>query len=204
MLKTSANYFPELTRVRQITESYCGPAVLQMLLSFHSFWTTQGFIIDAAGVSPRIDLHGTTVWDLAHALTKIAPHLAFWYKDYSVIDDLSTIVETYHHPVGVEWQGVFGENEEQDVDGHYSVVTHVNITEGFILLADPFSEFAGRDRKFSIIDFNRRWWDYNEIPNKYSGIAESVRDERMMFTVTTSEANFPEIIGMKKWNSVTL
>lgn len=200
-MQKQSNFFPELTRVRQLTNAYCGPAVLQMLLSFYSFWTAQGHIIDAAQVSRRIDEHGTTVPDLARAMTILAPHFTFWYKDHSIIDDLYTLVEKHHVPVGVEWQGIFGDDYSVDYDGHYSIVTHVDLDEGSLMIADPYPDFAGRDRRFSIVEFNKRWWDYNEIEDQTTGRTESIRDERMMFIVAEPSATFPAELGMKLWDS---
>lgn len=201
-MSTSQNdYFPELTRVRQLTDSYCGPAVLQMLFSFYSFWTAQGHIIEAANVMNRINDHGTTVQDLARAATILAPHFTFWYKDYSIVNDLHELTEVHHHPVAVEWQGVFGDDYTVDYDGHYSVITHVNLEEGYLQLADPYPDFAGRDRRFNLVEFNKRWWDFNEVLDPATGETKHVRDERMMFIVTEPNATFPLEIGMKMWKS---
>jgi hypothetical protein len=72
------------------------------------------------------------------------------------------------------------------------VVTRVNKEAGYLRLADPFVKFAGVDRKFTLKNFEKRWWDVNMIGGR------SVTDKRMMFVITPKSETWPKKLGMVK------
>lgn len=191
-------------QVRQMSESHCGPAVLEMLLSHLNIATTQDEITHFARVEHRIEEHGTSVLDLARAVRYGFPQVQFWYKDHARVEDLETLVHDFHYPVGVEWQGLFydtAEEEEEAVDqgatadfGHYAVVKHIDREQDIILVTDPYHSFANQDRFFDLSWFVERWWDDNEI--SANGYTRFVRDSRMMFIVTPKGTYFPKLLGM--------
>lgn len=195
--------FPNLKRVKQETSFYCGPASLQMLLSFHNFPVSQRQIVAAAGISQRIKDHGATLDDLARACAKITPDFQFWYKKYASLSDLSRLTNEHKCPVGIEWQGVFDyeDDEEQsetddDDPGHYSVVTQLDTYTNLVMIADPDKHYAGKDRRFTILEFERRWWDINEIENPVTHKVYEVDDFHAMFIVIPKGLSFPENLGM--------
>lgn len=191
----SQGYFPQMRRVKQITSYHCGPAVVKMLLSFQGMTVKQKDIVVAAEIGRHLKVYGMTVADMSQAVSRLFPKLQLWYKDNSSLKELQTLVRDYQIPVGVEWQGVFEEYEDED-NGHYAVVVHLNMADNVILLADPFKKYAGKDRRFSIIDFEHRWWDTNEIADPRTGKHELVKDYHMMFMILPQELTWPESLGV--------
>lgn len=189
-----------LERVSQISETHCGPAVLQMLLSNINIKTTQEEVTKAAGAEKTIGKHGMRVEQLAKAVEKIAPAAQFWYKNYARIEDIRTLLYDYSLAVGVEWQGMFVPEEEEDRIkdyGHYSVVIDVDDIKKQLVMADPYKEFANQDRIISINKFVSRWWDTNEIRNKISGKKRIVKDIKLLFVVALKEVTFLHKLGLK-------
>ncbi len=182
--------FPNLKRVKQITSSYCGPAALVSLFSFLGVRTSQGRIVRSLRAENKIKDSGLVIKDFARGV-RIAGkgEFTFWKKEDATIGDLDKIVNMYKFPVGVEWQGVFYEDEEGD-NGHYCVITQVNKSKGYLKLADPYKKFAGLDRKFRISDFEKRWWDVNGL----------VYDRKLMFLITSKKEQFPRSLGMIRVN----
>jgi len=113
------------------------------------------------------------------------------------ISDLETIINKYKFPVGVEWQGVFYEDEDED-NGHYGIITVVDKKVGYLRMADSFSKFAGVDRRFRIKDFEKRWWDQNEVKIAGTSRKRVLIDRKMMFVITPKNASWPKKLGMKK------
>src|SRR5262245_33292778 len=111
--------FDRLRWIEQITENHCGPAVTQMLLENIEVQTSQEEITEAAGATATIATHGTRVDQLAKAVHELAPNARLWYKENGSLEDLEYVLEVCKFPVGVEWQGLFGDVEEDDDDyGH--------------------------------------------------------------------------------------
>ncbi len=194
-----SNYFkgiflPDVKRVRQITASHCAPAVVEMLLSKIGVSASQTQIAEAGGMGARIASEGMTIDELAVSIGNLYTDLIFWYKFNSEIYDLRYIVELYHYPVGVEWQGEFDHKDSDEDPGHYGVVTHVDMDQGYLLIADPY--YPIRDRKFNIENFNQRWWDISERTDPQTQGTKKFYDEKPMFIVTPRSATFPEVIGM--------
>lgn len=201
MPKKSKIDFPRLKRIEQLNDTYCGPAVLEMLLGFKGFKVTQEELVDAAGVRGKIKERGMTIEELAKAAS-LVPEIQFWYKRFSTIGQLSQLVNFYKTPVGVEWQGVFKEKDGRDVSdddpGHYSVITAINTDKNVIMLADPYEDYAGRDRRFTILEFERRWWDINEIESPVSKQRYQIDDYHALFIITSKKETFPEQLIMEK------
>ncbi len=182
--------FPTLKRVKQITSAHCGPATLVSLFSFLGVRTSQGRIVASLRVKNKIKDTGLTVKDLARGVRIVGKgQFTFWKKQNATIGDLDKIVNKYKFPAGVEWQGVFYEDEEGG-NGHYGIITEVNKAKGFLKLADPYKKFAGLDRKFRLSDFEKRWWDENGL----------IYDQKLMFVITSKKETFPRNLGMIRVN----
>ena len=189
-------------RFTQISESHCGPAVIQMLLQYLGIEVTQEAVAEAGGASELIEFQGMRVDQLGQAVRQLAPQTSFWYKDHSTIEELVRIVAYYRYLAGVEWQGVFEdtlEDETQDGDyGHYSVVSAVNSNSRELVIVDPYKDFRAQYRVFTFEFFMSRWWDTNEVPDPMTGKGRLVEDRQMMFIITSKGARFPKLIGMKR------
>ncbi|MEK7550776.1 MAG: C39 family peptidase [Patescibacteria group bacterium] len=183
-----------MKRIGQKTAVHCGPATIEMLLSYLGKKINQKKISENAGVGVHwFKKYGLTVDNLKTAVNKLFPDLIFWSKENSTIRELSDIVNIKKLPVGIEWQGVFDYEEgdfdpkygvEDDDPGHYSVVTGIDIKKGIIIIADPERHYVGRDRKFKIDFFKKRWWDVNEIKSKKTRKTRKKIDKRPMFLIT--------------------
>lgn len=191
-------YFPSMRRVRQITDSHCGPATLAMLLSFLGVEVSQEAIAEASSNGSNIRGYGMRVDEMAKAIGTLCPQFQFWFKEYCDIEIIKKIIDEYRYPVGVEWQGIFFDDSDGD-DGHYSIVTHLDIGENIITLADPFRRFAGVDRVIHLNEFIDRWWDDNEIFNPQTGRVTTKRDTRMIYIITAKEAAFPKDLGLLRY-----
>jgi hypothetical protein len=200
--KWSSEILPDLIRTSQEDISYCGPATLQMLIEFNGRKTGQAKIVDAADAGHKIETHGTRVVDLAKATLTLFPDLYFWYKHEATINELAQITREFKWPVGVAWQGIFGRglnSDAQDDPGHYSVVTKCEPAHNKIYLADPYVDFAGKDRQLSITEFKSRWWEETEVIDPITGKKSVEEDYRLMFVVAPVEIDFPQIMEMKQF-----
>ena len=184
-----------MRRVKQRTDAHCGPAVLEMLLSYLDIKVHQDAIIDAAKVSVKLRIHGMTVPDMAKAIKLSVPQAQFWYKHRASIADISRLLTKYRYPVGIEWQGLFGKYADGEDDGHYGVVIKIDSEQEKIRITDPF--FA-RDRRINLDRFKDRWWDVNLVVNSRTKKSRSVKDHQMIFIVTHIKYLFPVELGMKK------
>lgn len=183
--------FPEMKRVKQISSSHCGPAVLEALFSHLGLGIGQTRVVKSIRAHKKITKVGLSIRDLSMAATKLGKKkYVFWWKARSSISDIKKIIEVYKFPVGVEWQGVFYEFEDED-NGHYGIVTLVDTEKGTLRISDPYKEFAGVDRKFKISFFQRRWWDINIIKGR------RLKDDKMMFVITPKSETWPKELGMK-------
>ena len=193
---------PSMKRTAQISVYACGPATLEMLFSFVGVKVSQTSLIRSIRAQNKIKLYGIDVHDMAKS-AKIAGKGAFnfWRKQYAKISDLDQIVNKYKFPVGVEWQGVFYENEDED-SGHYGVVTKVDKKSGFLRIADPyfngFFHYNGVDRKFGIKEFVKKWWDDNEVKYRTSSKTRIIKDTRVMFVIAPKGETWPKKLGMVK------
>lgn len=196
-----------LRRVRQNTSYNCGPAVLEMLLSHFGREISQEAIVAAAGMETRIKDYGMTVEDMARALRMIAPEMALWYKTDSKIGELREIVRSLNYPTGINWQGVFPDDEYDDYpdfdfadddEGHFSVVVDVDTRENYIQIADPYGRFAGNDRHFPIVEFERRWWDEDWELDPVNQKRKYIYKSKPMFVVVPETIGFPMGMGMRR------
>ena len=200
-LRTVFNFNQQ--RFMQISESHCGPAVIQMLLTRRGVEATQqevaeaGLlqtqrdeansargkavlqqeIAEAGGASNLIEMNGMRVDQLALAVHRIAPRLFFYFKDHASIDELVRVVNDYHYPAGVEWQGVFEDEDEDEYDeasdgqvelledgesedsdyGHYSLVTRADRRKRHLIITDPYKDYFSQARVFDYAEFDQRW-----------------------------------------------
>lgn len=211
-------------RFKQISESHCGPAVIQMLLSSEGIEVTQEDIAEAGGASRLIELNGMRVDQLALAVSRLAPQVMFYYKDHTPLADLIQVVNHYRYPVGVEWQGQFEDeaeaydepqavvaieqellpdSESDDEDyGHYSLVVHADRRKKQLIIADPYKDYFNQARIFRFDEFEARWYDYNEVPDPLTGQPALVEDYHMMFLVARRTTLFPRRLGMHSFTSL--
>jgi hypothetical protein len=191
-------------RFMQISESHCGPAVIQMLLSNQGFDVTQEDVAEAGGASTLIELNGMRVDQLALAVHRLTPQVTFFYKDHCTINELVRIVSDYRHPAGVEWQGVFGDepgDETEDDDyGHYSLVIQAERRSRQLIIADPYKDYFSQARIFSFQEFDQRWFDYNEVTHPVTAEASLIKDDHLLFVIVQRNVFFPYRMGMKTFN----
>ncbi len=204
--------FGNLKRFRQSTGYFCGPASLQILLSNFEVEASQAELAKAGSSLERAARIGMSVKELAKAVAMMAPDLSFWVKRDSSLSDLEKIVKEYGYPVGVNWQGVFenfeystddevGEDEIEDDgsigdQGHYCVVTGIDLAHGYVRMIDPYGSYAGQDRFFSTEVFEERWWD--DLMENEGGVNKYSFESRLMFLLTPKDAEFPKELGMKE------
>jgi len=190
--------FDRLRWIEQISENHCGPAVIQMLLENIGVNATQEEITEAAGATQTIATHGTRVDQLAKAVQQLSPDARLWYKEKGTPGDLEYVLENYKFPVGVEWQGLFGDVDEDDDDyGHYSIVAHIDKVKDELIVVDPYKDFVDQNRILNISLFLKRWWDYNEVQDPQTGQKVFKKDEQLFFVVTPRSVSFPTELGMQ-------
>jgi hypothetical protein len=189
-------------RFTQISESHCGPAVIQMQLSNLGIEVTQEAVTEAGGAKDAIALHGMRVDQMARAVRVLAPRTCFWYKDHTSIDELVRVVQEFKTIAGVEWQGLFEDKlEDETVDGdygHYSAVTAADTFNRQLIIADPYKDFRSADRVFTFEFFMSRWWDVNDVADPATGLEQPVEDRQMMFIITPMRATFPRLLGLNR------
>ena len=195
--------FTSLPRIKQLSSYSCGPAVLEMLLSFAGVYVNQTKIIYAVTATNKLKNQGMTIEELAIAATLVAPNFNFWFKRQATIEELAALINDHRQPVGIEWQGIFeDDDEEEETDdedpGHYSVITNINLKEKWITLADPYKTYAGKDRRFNLLKFERRWWDINEVLDARTKKPRQVDDYHALFIVLPKKETYPEKMGMVK------
>lgn len=197
-----------MKHVTQITNSHCGPAVIQMLLSHLDISVTQTALTKAAKAEKTIKTHGMRVSQMAEAAYKMAPDTKFWYKTKGTIGNLDTLTRDYHYPVGVEWQGLFDTKEVLDPKaesrshdrGHYSVTVSIDRRNKKIVMADPYRSFSSKKRRVPLPLFRKCWWDVNQVITK-TGKRRNVKDERMLFIITPKDMSFPAHLGLSIYPS---
>lgn len=190
--------FSRLRWIQQITENHCGPAVTQMLLENIGVNVSQEEITEAAGATHTIETHGTRVDQLAKAVHILAPSAKLWFKEHASIDDLEYVLNERRFPVGVEWQGLFDDEDDDDEDyGHYSVVANIDKAKDELIIVDPYKDFVDQNRIIKISTFEKRWWDYNEVKDVETGEKTFKKDEQLFFVVASLDVSFPEKLQMQ-------
>jgi ABC-type bacteriocin/lantibiotic exporter with double-glycine peptidase domain len=184
----------------QVSESHCGPAVLQILLARLGVEVSQEQLTELGGARDTIEDQGTRIDQLALAVRRLGLPARFWYKDHAAMEELTTVVSHHRYPAGVEWQGLFEDREEDEDEngdyGHYSIVTSIDRRKGLVHILDPYKDFYRQDRVFALSWFADRWWDTNEVIEPATGRSHIVEDYHVMFVVTPKQARFPASLGM--------
>lgn len=192
--------FSRLRWIQQITENHCGPAVIQMLLENIDISVSQEAITEAADAIHTIAIHGTRVDQLAKAVHLLAPAAKLWHKEKASFEDIEYVLNEKKFPVGVEWQGLFEDQDNDDEDnGHYSIVAHIDKARDELIIVDPYKDFVDQNRIIKITTFENRWWDFNEVKDLETGAITSKKDEQLFFVVTTLDVSFPEDLGMQSY-----
>ena len=192
--------FSRLRWIQQITENHCGPAVLEMLLGNIGVDVSQQEITEAAGATHTIETHGTRVDQLARAVQQLVPIARLWYKEKASLDDLVFVLEEAKYPLGVEWQGLFEDMDDDDDDyGHYSIVSHIDKARGELIIVDPYKDYVDQNRIIRISTFLERWWDFNEVKDPQTGEKTFRKDEQLFFVVAPLAVSFPAELGMQSY-----
>lgn len=192
--------FSRLRRIQQISENHCGPAVIQMLLENIGVSVSQEEITEAAGATYTIETHGTRVDQLAKAVHELSPIARLWYKEYAILQDLEYVLDECKFPVGVEWQGLFEDMDDDDDDyGHYSIIAHIDQGKDEIIVVDPYKDFVDQSRIVKMSLFVQRWWDFNEVKDPETGKKEFKKDQQLFFVVTPLSVTFPTELGMQSY-----
>lgn len=124
----------------------CGPAALRMVLAYFGVQKTEQQLVKLSHCNPKKGVDGKGLVTAAKALGFKGS-----VKNNSSIADLRQYVLKKKIPVIVDWFSWFG----FDVDGHYSVVVHIDKTH--IYLRDPELK---KIRKISLQTFRRAWFDF--------------------------------------------
>jgi ABC-type bacteriocin/lantibiotic exporter with double-glycine peptidase domain len=192
--------FSRLRWIQQITENHCGPAVLEMLLGNIGVDISQQEITEAAGATHTIETHGTRVDQLAKAVQQLVPIARLWHKEKASLDDIVYVLEEAKYPVGVEWQGLFEDMDDDDDDyGHYSIVAHIDKARGELIVVDPYKDYVDQNRIIKIGTFMQRWWDFNEVKDPQTGEKTFKKDEQLFFVVVPLAVSFPSELGMQAY-----
>ncbi len=192
--------FSRLRRIQQITENHCGPAVIQMLLENIGVNATQEEITEAAGATHTIETHGTRVDQLAKAVNQLAPIAKLWYKEKASPEDLEYVLDECKFPVGVEWQGLFDDMDDDDEDyGHYSIIANIDKVKDEIIVVDPYKDFVDQNRIVKMSLFLKRWWDFNEVKDPQTGEKTFKKDEQLFFVVAPLSVTFPAELQMQAY-----
>lgn len=200
-----------LPPVIQKTDSHCGPAVLEQLLAFRGLQHSQDVIAQAAGIYGTIEKDGTRPSQLALAVQKLAPQLQFWFKNNATKHTIHRLIHEYGCPVGINWQGLFydsleeetREEESYSLRGHYSVVIDIDLLNNTITIANPYREFGGSPRTYSLSWFESRWWDVVADMNPDTGEIETVTTRHFLFVIVPNEADFPTGLSMEHADNLT-
>jgi ABC-type bacteriocin/lantibiotic exporter with double-glycine peptidase domain len=192
--------FDRLRWIQQITENHCGPAVVQMLLENIGVHVSQDAITEAAGATHTIETHGTRVDQLAKAVHELAPHARLWHKEKASFEDLEYVLTEKKFPVGVEWQGLFEDQDNDDEDnGHYSIVAHIDKARDELIVVDPYKDFVDQNRIINISTFKNRWWDFNEVKDLETGEKMLKKDEQLLFVIAPLDVRFPDELQMQSY-----
>jgi len=199
----------DIKRAKQLTGSYCGPAVFEMLVSPFGIDLNQEVMVDACNARKKAAKNGVSLAELAHGLKRLYPDLNVWRKNEASIQDIQAVLER-GYVVGLDWQGIFSSNDYGDDkltfgdklsswwqkishqplaigdQGHYSIALEVNMKKGYIRFADPYGHYAGKDRFVAIWEFEERWWD-DMVEKDNRGEKVYVFEKRLMFVVTPKE-----------------
>lgn len=191
-----------LPRVTQKTDSYCGPASLQILFSGQDKEFSQDEIVTAARLGKVIQKKGSRPKQLASAVKKLTPKLQFWFKQEATPEDLDILVNQYKTPVAVNWQGLFYEKLEEETQrdkqdrGHYSVVVGINLKKDQIIIQDPYRFFSSKNRTFSLKWFVTRWRDTVRDKNMKTGKFDTLKTKHFLFLIAPKTSKMVKEVGL--------
>ena len=207
-------------RVRQETGSFCGPAVIEMLLAVYGKEVTQAQVVEACNASKTVMKEGIPLRDLAIGVKKLFSDLVVWEKQNSSVEEIKVLVDK-GYPVAVDWQGIFTTDEYGDEiwnskdrvsgwwarvtkapvsvgdQGHYCVVTEVSTKKGVLKYVDPYGHYAGKDRFVAIWEFEERWWD-DRLERSAERKMGVVLENKLMFVVAPKTDVFLKTVGMTR------
>jgi hypothetical protein len=171
-----------------------------MLLENIGVNATQEEITEAAGVANTIETHGTRVDQLAKAVHQLAPIAKLWYKEKATPEDLEYVLDICKFPVGVEWQGLFDDMDEDEEDyGHYSIISNIDKARDELIVVDPYKDFVDQSRIVQMRTFLDRWWDFNEVKDLATGEKTFKKDEQLFFVVVPLSVTFPDDLQMQAY-----
>jgi hypothetical protein len=172
-----------------------------MLLENIDVHVSQDVITEAAGATHTIETHGTRVDQLAKAVRQLAPNARLWFKERASLENLEYVLNENKYPVGVEWQGLFEDVDDDDEDcGHYSIIAHIDKAKDELIIVDPYKDFVDQNRIIKISLFQNRWWDFNEVKDSETGENIFKKDEQLFFVVVPLDVAFPEELGMQNFD----
>jgi hypothetical protein len=169
-----------IRKVRQKT-GFCGPASIEMMLSFYDIDISQDEIAAAGGIVEGED--GSRIDQLDQAVNKLCPDYVLLARYNATIDDLTRLTVNMHLPAGIEWQGIFTKPDGTYFEiGHYSVVTSVDLNIGVLTILDPDERSGLVNGRIFISDFYEQWWEENDVP-VIGGSDQTVviRNNRLLF-----------------------
>lgn len=197
-----------MSRVRQLNNSFCAPATLQILLSHFGIEADQEKLVTVATTREHVIKKGMSVELLAQTVHNLYPEMSFWVKREASVFDLEKMTRVYNYPVGVNWQGIFEDNEYEDEyteeeddsrckggEGHYCVVVDVDTVKNYVRMMDPYGHYSNEDRFHEIGEFLNRWWD-DRVDTLPDGSKKYVYEKRLMFVIVPKNVTFPEEMGM--------
>jgi hypothetical protein len=171
-----------------------------MLLENIGINAAQEEITEVAGASQTIESHGTRVDQLAKAVQQLAPIAKLWYKEKATVADLEYVLDVCKYPVGVEWQGLFEDMDDDDDDyGHYSIIANIDQAKDELIVVDPYKDFVDQSRIIKMSTFLNRWWDFNEVKDPETGEKTFKKDEQLFFVVAPLSVTFPAELGMQSY-----
>lgn len=210
----------DFSRSRQETGSFCGPCVMQMLVSRLGKQIDQFALSDAYADRKIVMREGIALDGLAKALRKLLPDLQVWQKYNSSFQDIKEMLDR-GIPVGFDWQGIFDRDEYGDEywnlqrewrkkweeirgvpqlegdQGHYCIALEIDPEKGYLRFADPYGHYAGKDRFVALWELEERWWD-DKLGKDEHGKVTRVIEERLIFVVTEKDDETPLKVGMER------
>ena len=170
-------------------EAHCGPATIKMMLDYQEVHLTQTAVSEAADMAHIIqDAGGMRLDELNQAIVELFPQgeyqlLAKYHADLA---DLEHLIDEFHLPVGIEWQGHFAMPDGSEADiGHYSVINGIDRAKGILSIVDPEPQnLLTQSGELTIETFLARWWEIDIVPRPDDfSITEVIEMERLLYVV---------------------
>jgi hypothetical protein len=172
----------DIRKVRQKV-GFCGPASIEMMLSYYGINLSQDEIAASGGIVEGED--GSRIDQLDQAVKILCPNYVILARYNASIQELAYLTDDLNLPVGIEWQGIFTNQDGSYFEiGHYSVVTSVDLNIGVLTILDPDERSGLVNGRIFINDFFGQWWEKNDIPMiGCPGSTEVVLNNRLLFVV---------------------